>query len=120
VARLPAAYSLHTVQALARQPPPTAPLFNAAKSTEVVSDRLDVSFTEAKRFICDTICDLTEGNFSSTVPAPPPPADVYGVERQGTGWYIKVKIESPRLRIVSFHPPEHPFRIANGETIRCR
>src|SRR5262245_28104846 len=67
-------------------------------TTDVVSERLDMSLSEAKGFIYDVLSLLTEEDFWKTSPNPPPPADIYGTIAQRIAWYIKLKIlQSDRL-----------------------
>src|SRR5215468_4759568 len=43
-------------------------------------------------------------------------ADVYGINIQSTGWYVKLCIDhdTPEVAVISFHPPEHPMRTPAG------
>jgi hypothetical protein len=43
-------------------------------------------------------------------------ADEYGINIEGTGWYIKLCIDRtvPEVVVISFHPPERPMRTAAG------
>ena len=115
-----AEYPLETVWPLI--PPACAgaePKFNTTKSTNVVSDKLDMSLSDAKNFIYDAIRSLTPDNYCRTLPDPPPPADWYGLEIRRIGWYVKFKVLTPpRLEVCGFHPPERPFRTRDGTTIK--
>ena len=107
--------------AVTGSPPQAAiePLFNVPKTIQIISDRLDLSLSEAKQFVYEVMLGLADGDYYETSPVPPPPADVYGTFAQAIGWYIKFKILiAPRLNICGFHPPERPFRTRCGSTIR--
>lgn len=41
-------------------------------------------------------------------------SDVYGLNVDGTGWYIKLCIDQGEVDVISFHPPEHPIRTRAG------
>ena len=115
-----ALYPLETVWALI---PPTSsglkPKFNVTKSADIVSDALDLTLSDAKDFIYQTIRDLTANDFCETLPLPPPPADLYAVERERRSWYIKFKVLTPpQLEVCGFHPPERPLRTCVGTTIK--
>lgn len=55
---------------------------------------------------------LTADNFCETVQLIYDRADVYGINIQSTGWYVKLCIDhdTPEVAVISFHPPEHPMR----------
>jgi len=117
---VPAVYELTRVKQLVH---PSSgelePWFNTPKSIDVVSDRLNMSFPEAKTFICDGILGLTPDDYCTIDPEPPPPADVYGIETRRVGWYVKLKAPDYRqLSILSFHPPTKPLRTVVGLTIK--
>lgn len=43
-------------------------------------------------------------------------ADKFGINIDGTGWYIKLCIDRdvPEVVVISFHPPERPMRTKAG------
>jgi hypothetical protein len=82
---------------------------------EPVMARLDLTEPEARRWILALVVDLMPHDFAETLTAKAPPADVYGVQRQGCGWYVKVALEpSGRLVVISCHPPTGPLRTRLG------
>ncbi len=92
--------------------------FWVENSIEILVNKYDWSIDEAKRVIRETIEELVEGDFCSTIPSPPPPADVYATERFDSGFYIKFKLVAGRLTVCSFHPPTGPMRTKKGDTVR--
>jgi hypothetical protein len=67
----------------------------------------------------DVLARLTADQLWKTDTSGTPPADVYGWNGRGCGWYVKLKIEDGRLHVLSFHPPEHPFRTTkSGDVVR--
>jgi hypothetical protein len=94
------------------------PMFNHKYTTDVISDRLDISLSEAKTFIYDVLSTLTDGDYWKTSPTPPPPADIYGTTARRIDWYIKLKIlHTDRLNMCSFHPPVQKFNTTCGNAI---
>lgn len=111
------AHDLDEVKRLARDAA-SPPELAYRQAVEVVMDRLDLSDGEARAFILAEVTSLTLDDFAETLTAKAPPADVYGIQRRGCGWYVKVAIKpSSRLVVISFHPPALPLRTRSG-TIR--
>lgn len=52
-----------------------------------------------------------------TLSLPIDKADVYGIEVEGCGWYLKVCIDEnvPEATFISVHPLENPLRTNGGE-----
>ncbi|RYE73830.1 MAG: hypothetical protein EOO74_12470 [Myxococcales bacterium] len=80
-----------------------------------VMARLDLTEPQARHWILALVADLAPLDFAETLIAKPPPADVYGVHRQGCGWYVKVVLEPDgRLVVISCHPPMTTLRTRSG------
>lgn len=47
-----------------------------------------------------------------------PNMDVYGIECDGIGIYLKVYIEKRAVKIASFHPPDDVLTTIAGRTLR--
>lgn len=107
-----------------RAPPSPAssvvePQWNRPKTLDIISDRLDLSLSDAKRFVYDVMLDLADGDYHGTSPVPPPPADIYGTFAERIGWYIKFKLHAaPKLEVCGFHPAQYEFRTLCGNLIR--
>jgi hypothetical protein len=59
---------------------------------------------------------LTVDNFYRSVELTYDVADEYGLEIEGTGWYIKLCIDrdGPEVVVISFHTPKYPMRTKAG------
>jgi hypothetical protein len=84
----------------------------------VVMARLGLGEPEARRQILEMVADLDLLDFAETLTTKAPPADVYGMQRHGCGWYIKVAIDRGRLVVISCHPPTSPLRTRSGTILR--
>jgi hypothetical protein len=75
-----------------------------------------LTYREAMGFIAAALQMLTADNFCETVQLTYDTADVYGINIQSTGWYVKLCIDhdTPEVAVISFHPPEHPMRTPAG------
>jgi hypothetical protein len=75
-----------------------------------------LTYREAMGFVATAIQMLTADNFCETVQLTYDMADVYGINIQSTGWYVKLCIDhdTPEVAVISFHPPEHPMRTRAG------
>jgi hypothetical protein len=75
-----------------------------------------LSYVEATGFIAAAIQMLTIDNYHATVQLTYDIADEYGLNIEGTGWYIKLCIDRgvPEVVVISFHPPEHAMRTKAG------
>jgi hypothetical protein len=94
------------------------PIFNHKTTTDVVSDRFDMSIADAKAFIYDVVLSLSDGDFWKTSPTPPPPADIYGTTARRIDWYVKFKIlHFATLNMCSCHPPTNRFTTVCGNII---
>lgn len=74
----------------------------------------------AERAARQVIAALTPGQYVHTENLMTGPADVYGVDIDGTGYYLKLYIDerAPEVVVVSLHPPEHPLRTRDGRVIQ--
>ena len=65
------------------------------------------------------IASLTIGSFAETVQLGLDEADVYGVKREGRGWYVKLTVreESDLVVVISFHPLEHRLQTNKGTVL---
>lgn len=98
----------------------TAVTFGRRLGVDVVRALFDVGAVDAEAFIRDRVLSLRPEHFAHTLTNQPPPADVYGLEYEGRGWYIKVTIHATagrHLAVISCHPPTDPLRTRAG-TIR--
>ena len=71
----------------------------------------------ARSAIRAAIAGLSALAFAHTVEMPSGPFDVYGVEREDGGWYLKLallQVQGRRLFVVSFHPLEFPLATSGG------
>src|SRR5262245_48828798 len=75
-----------------------------------------LTYVEAMGFVPAAIQLLTIDNFYGTVQLTYDVADEYGINIDGTGWYIKLCIDRdvPEVVVISFHPPERPMRTKAG------
>ena len=75
-----------------------------------------LTYTEAMVFVATAIQMLTADNFCETVDLARDTADVYGLNIQNTGWYIKLCIDPdvPAVAVISFHPPMYPMTTPAG------
>jgi len=68
-----------------------------------------------------TVAALTQRDFVETLQQNPDLCDVYAVQREGNGWYVKLTlIEEPAGEVVmllSLHPLEHPIQTASGHQV---
>lgn len=64
-----------------------------------------------------TVADLTTRSFAHSTMQTQDVCDVYGVLREGEGWYLRLCIDesAPEVAIVSFHLLERPLRTNGGE-----
>jgi hypothetical protein len=93
------AHELDEVKRLARgQGLP--PVVTRTLALDVVMARLGLGEPEARRQILEMVADL------------------YGMQRHGCGWYIKVAIDRGRLVVISCHPPTSPLRTRSGTILR--
>ena len=75
-----------------------------------------LTYVEAMGFVAAAIQLLTVDNFHGTVQLTYDVADEYGINIDGTGWYIKLCIDRdvPEVVVISFHPPERSMRTKAG------
>ena len=59
---------------------------------------------------------LSIDNFHQSVQLTYDVADEYGLNINGTGWYIKICIDRtvPEVVVISFHTPQFPMRTKAG------
>lgn len=102
-------WALATVQALAAAP----------DGLRVLKTRALDSFPDRRAAYAaarSMIAGLTLGDFAETVRLGLDEADVYGVKREGQGWYVKLTVreESDLVVLISFHPLEHRLQTNRG------
>jgi hypothetical protein len=75
-----------------------------------------LTYAEALGFIAAAIQMLSVDNFHQSVQLTYDVADEYGLNINGTGWYIKICIDRavPEVAVISFHPPQLPMRTKAG------
>ena len=75
-----------------------------------------LTYVAANGFVAAAIQMLTIDNFHQTVTLTYDVADEYGLNLDGTGWYIKLCIDRtvPEVVVISFHPPQWPMRTKAG------
>ncbi len=75
-----------------------------------------LTYAQAIGFIAAAIQMLSTDNFHRTVQLTYDVADEYGLNIDGTGWYIKICIDRavPEVAVISFHPPQFPMRTKAG------
>lgn len=86
-----------------------------------MTTRLGVSQPEAERFVRQKLSSLTKKNFVGTDSLSFDDgtilADVYGINDEHGGWYIKFYVEHGRVQVVSCHEPEWPLTCADGTRV---
>lgn len=90
----------------------------ASKGDLVLSQTKAVAFfsseTEAYETARRTIANLSSLDYSHTVQQRDE-ADVYGVVIGGSGWYLKISVQTGSLLLViSLHPAKAPIRTKKG------
>jgi len=67
----------------------------------------------------ETVAGLTARSFAHSTAQTRDVCDVYGVLREGEGWYLKLCVDDdvPEVAIISFHLLERPLR-TNGGVIK--
>lgn len=75
-----------------------------------------MTYAGAVGFVAAAIQLLSVDNFHSSVSLTYDVGDVYGLNVDGVGWYIKLCIDQdvPEVAVISFHPPEHAMRTKAG------
>lgn len=75
-----------------------------------------LGYVGANSFVAAAIHRLSIDNFYATVKLTYDVADEYGINIDGTGWYIKLYIDTsvPEVTVISFHPPQRAMRTAAG------
>lgn len=75
-----------------------------------------LTYAEALGFIAAAIQMLSVDNFHQSVQLTYDVADEYGLNINGTGWYIKICIDRtvPEVVVISFHTPQFPMRTKAG------
>lgn len=110
-------YDVAIVRELARRRAAVLDRYRAPDA--VVQNRLDLGAEAARALIVSVIAELNVAQFWKTDTGPQwIPADVYGWMGRGCGWYVKLQVIGGRVCVLSFHPPERPFRTMGGEVIR--
>ena len=74
---------------------------------------------EAVQVATEIALSLDVGAFSSTQELTHDVADVYGIVRDGKGWFLKlcIDVEVPELLIISLHPLERPL-VTNAGVVK--
>lgn len=93
-----------------------------SRSVNYTARVLECTGNEAVTHIVDGLLKLKEADFVRTVVVFDEPKDEYGLENhQGHNWYIKFSISEEDgetfLDELSFHPNEHPLKLANGKVL---
>jgi hypothetical protein len=75
-----------------------------------------LTYEEAMGFVAAAIQMLASDNYHATVQLTYDIADEYGINIDGTGWYLKLCIDHdvPEAVVISFHPPERPMKTKAG------
>jgi hypothetical protein len=75
-----------------------------------------LTYAEALRFVAAAVQLLSVDNFHRSVQLTHDVADEYGLNIDGTGWYIKLCIDQiqPEVTVISFHTPQFPMRTKAG------
>lgn len=75
-----------------------------------------LTYAQAVAFVAAAIQMLSVDNFCQTVQLTYDVADEYGLNIDGTGWYIKLCIDRtiPEVAVISFHTPQFPMRTKAG------
>lgn len=75
-----------------------------------------LTYAAALGFVAAAIQMLSVDNFYRSVELTYDVADEYGLNIEGTGWYIKLCIdrEQPEVVVISFHTPKYPMRTKAG------
>ena len=75
-----------------------------------------LTYGQALAFVAAAIQMLSVDNFHKTVQLTYDVADEYGINIQGTGWYIKLCIDRtiPEVAVISFHTPQFPMLTKAG------
>jgi hypothetical protein len=75
-----------------------------------------LTYAQAIGFIATAIQMLSLDNFHRSVQLTHDVADEYGLNIDGTGWYIKICIDRtvPEVAVISFHTPQFPMRTKAG------
>lgn len=72
---------------------------------------------EAREAVQKAVATLDESNFAETLKLSKHVADIYGVDSDDGGWYLKLTVidtDGPEVLIISFHPLEHPIKTNGG------
>ena len=74
---------------------------------------------EAVEVATEIALTLDVGAFSCTQELTHDVADVYGIVRDGDGWFLKlcIDVEAPELLIISLHPLERPL-VTNAGVVK--
>lgn len=75
-----------------------------------------LTYKEALGFVAAAIQMLSVDNFHQSVQLTYDIADEYGLNINGTGWYIKICIDRtvPEVVVISFHTPQFQMRTKAG------
>lgn len=92
------------------------------RATLKVCDRLGVGEPEAEAFVLRALKSLVPGNYCETVEMEwdaTVVADVYGVNDEHGGWYLKFYMDpNGRFLVCSCHEPEYPMTCQDGTVVR--
>lgn len=69
-------------------------------------ERLDLSDAQAVAYIVETVLHLTLGHFVDALQQRGAWFDVYGIYRDGLGWYVKIGEDEDGCLVLSHHEPE--------------
>src|SRR5438874_94986 len=101
------------------------------KAVAAREDGLRFSLTRALQFFSTraacllaaraTVAGLTRRHFVETKQQNPDVCDVYAVQMDGKGWYVKLTMLEERdgevVMLMSLHPLEHEIRTASGHKV---
>ncbi len=72
----------------------------------------------AEEYVRGTVQLLRDVDFVESVALVDEWFDVYGYDRDGIGWYVKLNEGDDGLVVISHHPPERPLTTITGRVIR--
>lgn len=91
------------------------------RATREVENRLGFSEREAEVFVRETLASIRKENYVESIEMQYDSgaiiADVYGVNDEHGGWYVKFYVEHGRVQVVSCHAPENDMRCADGTKV---
>jgi len=89
-----------------------------SRALDPTARRLGVSLVAAEEYVRGTVQLLRDVDFVESVALVDEWFDVYGSDRDGIGWYVKLNEGDDGLVVISHHPPERPLTTITGRVIR--